>query len=203
MAGEGLLRGRDPGWGTAGPGWPDDLDRAAEVLAYVRHHLEPLGQAAGVLIEVLAQDGVVLSCGNGGSALQAQHLASELVGRFRQDRRPLPALALSADPGVVTGIANDYGYEEVFARQLTAFGGPAALVAFSTSGHSANVVRALEEARARDMATILLTGATGGAAASVADHAFRVPAIDTARIQEGHLLLLHLLCERIDDAFRP
>jgi D-sedoheptulose 7-phosphate isomerase len=190
------------GSGGAGPGWPEDLDRAGEVLAYVRDQLQPLGQAAGVLIGVLAQGGIVLSCGNGGSALQAQHLASELIGRFRQDRRPLRALALSADPGVVTGIANDYGYQEVFARQLAAFDGPAALVAFSTSGNSPNVVRALDEARARNMATILLTGADGGAGASLAEHVFRVPAVDTARIQEGHLLLLHLLCERIDDAFR-
>lgn len=183
-------------------GWPEDLDRAAEVLAYVRDHLRPLDHAADVLIRVLVQGGIVLSCGNGGSGLQAQHLASELVGRFRRDRPPLRALALSADSGVVTAIANDYGYEEVFARQLAAFGGQAALVAFSTSGNSANVVRALDEARAHEMATVLLTGASGGAAASLAEHVFRVPAVDTARIQEGHLLLLHLLCERIDDAFR-
>lgn len=199
---EGAVTGEDAGWRATSPGWAEDLDRAAEVLAYVRAQLQPLSDAAGALIEVLAQGGIVLSCGNGGSALQAQHLASELIGRFRQDRRPLRALALSADPGVITGIANDYGYEEVFARQLAAFDGQAALVAFSTSGNSANVVRALDEARARHMATIVLTGGAGGAAAPLAGQAFRVPAVDTARIQEGHLILLHLLCERIDDAFR-
>lgn len=196
------MTGQDAGLRGPGSDWLADLDQAAEVLAYVRDHLQPLGDAAGVLIRVLTQGGIVLSCGNGGSALQAQHLASELVGRFRQDRRPLRAFALSADPGVVTGIANDYGYQEVFARQLAAFGDPAALVAFSTSGNSASVVRALDEARGREMATVLLTGAGGGAGASLAEHVFRVPAVDTARIQEGHLVLLHLLCERIDDAFR-
>lgn len=187
---------------VAPPGWQQDLEQAAEVLTYVRGCLEPLSRAAADLVGVLRKGGIVLACGNGGSALQAQHFTAELVGRFRQDRRSLPALALSADAGAVTGIANDYGFEEVFARQLAGFGPRGALVAFSTSGNSPNVVRAVEAARTLRMPSVVLTGARGGAIAPLGDHVFRVPAVDTARIQEGHLLLLHLLCEQIDDAFR-
>lgn len=179
-----------------------DLDQAAEVVAYVGASLESVRRAAEAVVGVLRDGGVVLACGNGGSALQAQHFSAELVGRFREERRSLPALALSADPGAVTGIANDYGFEEVFARQVAGFGPPAALVAFSTSGNSPNVVRAVETARASGIRTIALTGAGGGAVAPLADHAFRVPSRNTARIQEGHLLLLHLICEEIDAAFR-
>jgi D-sedoheptulose 7-phosphate isomerase len=182
----------------------DQLDEARRVLAFLSENLGSLESIAQRVTRALAREGRVLACGNGGSALQAQHLATELVGRFRTERDPLPALALSADAGVVTAIANDYGYEQVFARQVRALGRPGdVLVAFSTSGRSSNLLGAVRAARERDMTTVAISGRDGGPLAGLADHALVVPFQDTARIQEGHLLVLHLLADRVDAAFPP
>lgn len=145
--------------------------------------------------------GHLYTFGNGGSAADAQHLAAELIGRYKRDRRPLPAVALSVDPSVVTCIANDYAYEDVFARQVEALARAGDVVAgFTTSGRSENVVRGLAAARRAGATTVLFGGGTegGGPAAAHADFALIVPSATTARVQEMHLLLLHALSEGVD-----
>ena len=145
--------------------------------------------------------GRLYTFGNGGSAADAQHLAAELIGRYKRERRPLPAVALSVDPSVVTCIANDYAYEDVFARQVEALAKPGDVVAgFTTSGKSPNVVRGLAAARRAGAMTVLFGGGSegGGPAAAQADVALIVPSATTARVQEMHLLLLHLLSEGVD-----
>ena len=169
-----------------------------------------LAREIGALLPVLAEvgdrvcaaldaGGRVYTFGNGGSAADAQHLAAELVGRYKRDRRPLPAVALSVDPSVLTCIANDYAYEDVFGRQVQALVGPRdVVIGFSTSGRSPNVVNGLAAARQVRATTVLFTGGDGGAARQEADLALVVPSTTTARIQEMHLLLLHLLSEHVD-----
>jgi D-sedoheptulose 7-phosphate isomerase len=169
------------------------------VVGRARELLPELGKVADRLIEVYESDGRLFTFGNGGSAADAQHLAAELIGRYKRDRRPLPAVALTVDPSVLTCVANDYGYQDVFARQVTGFVRPGDMViAFSTSGRSANVVRGLETARSQGATTVYFGGSGGGPAAGHADHALVVDSMQTARIQETHLLLLHLLSERVD-----
>ncbi|WP_219413137.1 D-sedoheptulose-7-phosphate isomerase [Pseudonocardia nigra] len=165
--------------------------------------LPELTAVAERLIEVYSRDGRLFTFGNGGSAADAQHLAAELVGRYRRDRRPLPALALTVDPSVITCIGNDFGADDVFARQVRGFARPGDMViAFSTSGRSPNVVRGLAAAREQGAVTVFFGGSgadgRGGAAAAHADHALIVASGTTARIQEMHLLLLHLLSEQVD-----
>jgi D-sedoheptulose 7-phosphate isomerase len=143
--------------------------------------------------------GRLYTFGNGGSAADAQHLAAELIGRYLRTRRPLPAVALSVDPSVVTCIANDYDFADVFARQVEALAAAEDVVAaFSTGGTSENVVRGLAAARRAGATTVLFTGHDGGPALAHADHALIVPSATTARIQEMHLLLLHVLSEGVD-----
>jgi D-sedoheptulose 7-phosphate isomerase len=147
--------------------------------------------------------GKLVAFGNGGSAADAQHLAAELVGRFARDRRPLAALALSADTSVLTAIANDTSYNRVFARQIEALGrqGDVAL-AISTSGTSRNVVAGLETARQHGLTTIALTGRDGGTVARLADVHVNVPETSTARVQEVHRTLLHVICELLEDGIQ-
>jgi D-sedoheptulose 7-phosphate isomerase len=143
--------------------------------------------------------GHVLTFGNGGSAADAQHLAAELIGRYLRTRRPLAASSLATDPSVVTCIANDFGYDEVFARQVEGLATPGDIViGFTTSGRSPSVVRGLAAGRARGATTVLFGGGDGGAAKAEADLALVVPSTTTARVQEIHLLLLHLLSEEVD-----
>jgi D-sedoheptulose 7-phosphate isomerase len=178
-------------------------DALAEHLALAAGLTPLLPRAAEVgalLIATYQHGGRLFTCGNGGSAADAQHLAAELVGRYSRDRRPLAATALSVDPSVVTCISNDYSFDDVFARQVRALvGADDVVVAFTTSGRSANVVRALAAAREQSATTVLFTGGDGGPAAEHADHALVVPSAKTARIQEMHLLLLHLVIEQVDD----
>lgn len=156
-------------------------------------------RAGAVLVEALRNQGQVLAFGNGGSAADAQHFVAELVGRFERPRRGWPAVALTVDPSVVTSVANDYGYEAVFARQVEALGGPGDVaVGITTSGASPNVVRGLEEARARGLRTIALTGRDGGPAGRLADVHVNVPETVTARVQEAHMTVLHLFCAMVD-----
>lgn len=167
--------------------------RAVETLL---PSVEDLGQA---LCRTFAAGGRLYTFGNGGSAADAQHLAAELVGRYRRERRPLPAAALSVDPSVVTCIGNDYDFADVFARQVTALARPGDVVAgFTTSGRSANVVRGLAAARDVGATTVLFAAGDGGDAARHADHGLLVPSTTTARTQEMHLLLLHLVSEWVD-----
>jgi len=166
------------------------------------HVLDPAIRSAGAqLAAILSAGGKLMFCGNGGSAADCQHLASELTGRFIKDRRPLAAIALTTDSSALTCIGNDYAFDQVFARQLTALGRPGdALVAISTSGNSANVLRAVEAARAAGVWTLGLLGRDGGALGKLCDAAIVVPGDVTARIQEAHLLIGHTLCGLIESA---
>ncbi len=153
------------------------------------------------LAEVFAAGGRVLTCGNGGSASEAQHLTGELVGRFRHDRQPLSAIALGADSAATTAIMNDYGVEEVFARQVRAHGRPGdVLVAFSTSGTSVNVVAAAKAALDIGVTVWALTGPAPNPLAALSDYAIPVDAATVATVQEIHLLVVHALCIALDDA---
>lgn len=170
-----------------------------ELAARIEELLPRVDEVGEALVAALAAGGRVYTFGNGGSSVDANHFAEELVGRFERERRPLPALSLAADSAVLTCIANDYSFEEVFERQVRAFAraGDVAL-AFSTSGRSPNVVRGLAAARELGAATVLLGGGDGGPAAAHADHALIVPSDSTARIQELHVFLLHVLIEHVD-----
>jgi D-sedoheptulose 7-phosphate isomerase len=157
-------------------------------------------RVADVLCAAYADGGTLYTLGNGGSAADAQHLAGELIGHYKRDRRPLPAVTLSTDPTVMTCIANDYAYDDVFARQVEALARPGDVVAaFTTSGTSPNVVGALAAARAKGATTVLLGGGTGGDALQHADHALLVPSTETPRIQELHTFLLHAISEVVDE----
>jgi len=147
----------------------------------------------------LRAGGKILWCGNGGSAADSQHLAAEIVGRFRRERRGLPSMALTTDTSILTAVANDYGYDAVFSRQVEALGNPGdLLVGLSTSGNSRNVVAALEVARSQGMLTVAFTGAGGGKMGTIADQFFAVASSDTARIQEAQILAGHMLCDWIE-----
>ncbi len=179
-------------------------DAVGEHLAIIRrlvNQKKDFERAAALLSDCLLRGGKVIWCGNGGSAADAQHLAAELVGRFRRPRSALASLALTTDSSVLTAIANDFGFERVFERQLDALCQPNdAVVGISTSGDSVNVCAALRRARELDATTIALTGESGGRLARVADVCLRVPSTQSARIQEAHILLGHMLCEWIDIA---
>jgi D-sedoheptulose 7-phosphate isomerase len=176
-----------------------ELDRHLEVVAAARAVLPALRTVADEMIRALAAGRRIYAFGNGGSAADAQHLAAELSGRYKRERRPLPGIALTTDSSVVTCIGNDYSFDDVFARQVTALAGRGdVVVGFTTSGESENVVRGLAAARAAGAVSVLFAGSSGGRARSVADHALVVPATETARVQETHLLFLHLLSEQID-----
>lgn len=156
-------------------------------------------ELARELVDVFASGGRLYTFGNGGSAADAQHLAAELVGRYGRDRRPLPAMSMVTDPSVVSCIGNDYSFDDVFARQVTAFATSSDMViGFTTSGRSPNVVNGLAAARRTGARAVVLCGAEGAAAAAEADVAILVPSTETPRIQEMHLLTLHLLSELVD-----
>lgn len=163
---------------------------------------EQIARAAELMRDAVLAGKKVLLCGNGGSAADAQHIAAELVGRFVIERRPLAAIALTTDTSALTAIANDYGYEHVFSRQVDALGAAGdVLIAITTSGTSKNVVAAVEVARQRGMKVIGLTGAKGAAFVAGCDAGVAVPSTVTARIQECHIAIGHLLCEVLDEAF--
>ena len=170
--------------------------RAMEVLG------PSIEQASQLMVNCLLNEGKILTCGNGGSAGDAQHFSSELLNRFERERPSLPALALTTDSSTITSIANDYSYDEVFSKQIRALGQPGdVLLAISTSGNSGNVLQAIQAAHDRDMPVVAMSGRDGGAMASLLlpeDAEIRVPARSTARIQEVHLLAIHCLCDLID-----
>jgi D-sedoheptulose 7-phosphate isomerase len=154
---------------------------------------------ASAAVSCLKNGGKILTCGNGGSAADALHMAEELVGRYTRNRRPLPAICLSADPTLLTCIANDFGYDEVFARQVEGLATTGdLLVCFTTSGNSTTIVRALETARSHGIGSVALLGKNGGKAKGMATFELVVRSDDTARIQEAHTLILHALLETIE-----
>jgi D-sedoheptulose 7-phosphate isomerase len=163
---------------------------------------QPIEAASELIVARLLEGGKVLSCGNGGSAGDAQHFSSEMINRFERERPGLPAIALTTDSSTLTSIANDYDYTRVFARQIEALGQPAdLLLVISTSGNSGNILAAIQSAHEREMAVVALTGRDGGEAARLLlpdDVELRVAADSTARIQEVHLLIIHCLCDLVD-----
>lgn len=167
----------------------------------------PITSAIETMVTALKNGNKILSCGNGGSAADAQHFAAELVCRFERDRPALAAIALTVDTSALTAISNDYHFDETFARQIDALAKPDdVLLAISTSGFSPNIVRAIEQAHEQGMVVVALTGRDGGQVAKILnsnDIEVRVPSESTARIQEVHLLTIHCLCDQIDETLYP
>lgn len=173
-----------------------NIQKSSEIL------LDPITRGVELMFDALSNDNKILACGNGGSAADAQHFSAELIGRFERERLPLAAIALSTDTSLMTAVANDYSFDQVFAKQIAGLGRAGdVLFAISTSGNSRNVVAAIEAAYARDMRIVALTGKGGGAIGELLrddDVHICVPHDRTARIQEVHLLVLHCLCDGID-----
>jgi D-sedoheptulose 7-phosphate isomerase len=181
----------------------EHLARSAALIEATR---AAIGQGAidaviGAVVAALRAGRPLLVCGNGGSAADSLHIAAELIGRFRRERRALPVISLAANPAVITAWANDDSHETVFARQVEAHGGPGAvLLGLSTSGSSPNMLSAFATARRLGMATVALTGEAGGRLAPLADHLLAVPSRDTALIQQVHVCLYHYICEAVERA---
>lgn len=166
--------------------------------------LERIKQAADEIVNCYRADGKVLLCGNGGSAADAQHIAAELSGRFYYDRPPLFAEALHVNTSYVTAVANDYGYDEIYARYVMAAGKKGdVLVGLSTSGNSPNVLKAMQVAKEKGMITIAFTGKTGGEMVKTSDFLLNIPSTDTPRIQESHILIGHIICELVEMTIFP
>jgi len=175
------------------------LDEHIAVIQAMSAQREVFESIAGEMTRSILQGKKILWCGNGGSAADSQHFAAELMGRFRRERRGLPSIALTTDTSALTAIGNDYGYEKVFQRQVEALCSTGdILVGISTSGNSKNVCLALESARKMGAFTVALTGEEGGAMLKIAEVTLRVPSKDTARIQEGHVLCGHMLCDWVE-----
>lgn len=182
-----------------GQHFQDSIDVKQKSLGVL---VEPIHRAGEAMVNCLLNNGKILSCGNGGSAGDAQHFSAELLNRFEKERPGLPAVALTTDTSTLTAIANDYSYEEIFSKQVSALGQAGdVLLAISTSGNSGNVAAAMRAARERDMRMVVLSGNEGGIMASLLgeqDIEVRVPSNRTARIQEVHLVVIHCLCDFID-----
>lgn len=176
------------------------LDEHAELVSRIEVLASVIDGAGQAILCCLQQGGSVFFCGNGGSAADCQHLAAEFTGRFVRERAPLAGIALTTDSSALTAIGNDYGFEEIFARQIAGLGKPGdCLIAISTSGNSKNVIRAVEAAKTIGVATIGLLGRDGGALKEICDMAVVVPCETTARIQEMHILIGHSWCEAVDE----
>jgi D-sedoheptulose 7-phosphate isomerase len=181
-------------------GWmADQLQTHVATAAKTMVLLPLVRQVAEVLCSSFTDRGILYTFGNGGSAADAQHFTGEIIGHYKRDRRPLGAVTLSTDPTTMTCIANDYSYDDVFSRQVEGLARPGDVVAaFTTSGNSANIVSALQAARAAGATTVLFGGGDGGAALAHADHALIVPSSITPRIQEMHTFMLHAISEMVD-----
>ena len=169
------------------------------VLAQVAQQGQQVEQAVSVTVQALAAGKLVLACGNGGSAADAQHMVGELVGRFLREREPWPAMALTTDSSILTSISNDYGFDYVFQRQVAAFGQPGGVfIGFSTSGESRNVLYAAGEARRRGMRVVAFTGQSPSSLSDAADIVLSVPVTSTPLVQEVHGVLLHVVCDMVE-----
>lgn len=170
----------------------------------IRYQLDHIGKVAEVTLKALKRGNQILLCGNGGSAADAQHLAAEFVNRFLFDRPALAAIALTTDTSILTAIGNDSDFSQVFARQLEALGRAGdVLYAISTSGNSANVIRAVEAAHKRGIETVAFTGGDGGGLAPICDLALIIPSRSTPRIQEAHMTLGHIICQIVEEELFP
>ena len=175
-------------------------DSAAVKQQFARGHAARIALVADLMVTAFREGRRVLLFGNGGSATDAAHIAAEFVGRYKRERKPLPAIALATDIAAITCIANDYGFDELFARQVRAHGQNGDIaIAISTSGNSPNVLKGVAAARECGMITIAWTGGTGGKLVGLVDHAFVVPSTVTARIQESHITLGRVLCELVEE----
>ena len=176
-----------------------DYTELQQTLDAFAAELASVERTGKLIVERLRAGSTLFACGNGGGATDSMHLCEELVGRYRGDRRPLPAISLNTDTSVLTCIANDYGYDLIFSRQIEALGkADDILVGFSTSGNSANIHQAFSAAKAKGLTTILLGGKDGGTIQHVADHSIIVPSNNTARIQELHTFILHNWLEHVE-----
>jgi len=184
-----------------------DLEASRDLHLALIHHSSLSAQLAtvvGVVVDALQNGGKILLAGNGGSAADAQHMAAEYVGRFAWHRRALPAVALSTDSSILTAVGNDYGFEQVFARQVEALGQKGdVLMVYSTSGSSPNILRALEAAADGGLIRVGFGGQNSGAMGSLCEHLLQVPSTDTPRVQEGHLLFGHIICGAVEAALFP
>ena len=180
----------------------DQIAQAQKIMEQMVSNDDLLGaieQVANVCIECIRGGGKILLAGNGGSAADAQHIAGEFVSRFAFDRPGLPAIALTVDTSILTAIGNDYGYEKLFSRQIQALGRPGdVFIAYSTSGRSPNILAALKEARGQKITTVGLTGNAKGEMSQLCDYLLETPSLDTPKIQEGHLVMGHILCGLIE-----
>ncbi len=181
----------------------------ATYLEEASHILVKMAESLSDMVEIIAQKAIetlrngdkILLCGNGGSAADCQHVACELVGKFRRMRPALPAIALTTDTSTLTAVANDLGFQETFCRQVEALGRPGdLLIAISTSGNSPNVLKAVETARSKGLITVGLTGRDGGTLASMVDLSLAIPSSETPHIQEAHITVLHLICALVEEA---
>jgi D-sedoheptulose 7-phosphate isomerase len=187
--------------------WQTQIDEGVSVLTKMRHDAvlqQAFSQVLSQITTSLAQGNKLLFIGNGGSAADAQHLAAELVVRFRKNRSALPALALTVDTSALTAIGNDFGFDQVFSRQIQGLGREGdVLFALSTSGQSVNILNAVVAAQALGILVVGMTGHAGGALADLVDICLHIPSDDTARIQEGHTFLGHLLCDALEQSIFP
>jgi D-sedoheptulose 7-phosphate isomerase len=177
-----------------------NLTEHLETIMLIRETLiEPIKKISQLLANSLTNNGTLFWCGNGGSASDSQHLSAELVGRFKKNRRPLRSVALTTDTSALTCIANDFSYEDIFSRQIEGLGRSGdVLIGISTSGNSENVLRAFKSAKEMGLVTVALLGKGGGPAKDLVDQALTIPSSTTARIQESHILIGHILCELIE-----
>lgn len=186
----------------------ESLQRSLEehiqtLQSLLKDKVNEIEQTGRVICQTLAAGNKILLCGNGGSAADAQHIAAELVGRYEDDRKAFPAIALTTDTSALTALSNDFGYDEVFARQVLGLAQPGdLLIAISTSGKSTNIVKAVETAKRLDCQTLALTGCEGAPLAPLCDFALVVPSNRTSRVQEAHITIGHLWCEMVDRAAR-
>ncbi|HYA86264.1 MAG TPA: D-sedoheptulose 7-phosphate isomerase [Nitrospirota bacterium] len=177
------------------------FDESAQIkVKFVRENIDKIIDVVQLIAQAFREGKKVMLFGNGGSAMDASHIAAEFVNRFIMERPPLPAIALNTDTAVLTSISNDYDFSQVYSKQLSALGHEGdVVVGISTSGNSPNVIKAIEVAKKNGMKTVIMTGGTGGKMASMADFAFIVPTRVTARIQETHITLGHAICQMVDE----
>ncbi len=166
----------------------------------LKNMVEDIEKTSNIIVNTVKNGNKILLCGNGGSAGDAQHISAEFTGRFRKERRGLPAIALTTDTSAITAIANDYGYEKIFSRQIEALGKKGdVLIAISTSGNSKNIIEAIKKAKENGLITIALTGRDGGEMRDICDINLIVPSENTARIQEIHIMIGHIFCAKVDN----